>query len=71
MGHVPGAQHIPLDELSRRIGEVERGGPLAVICASGYRSSIASSMLMREGFADVMNVTGGTGGWVRAGYGVE
>jgi glyoxylase-like metal-dependent hydrolase (beta-lactamase superfamily II)/rhodanese-related sulfurtransferase len=71
MGHVPGAQHIPLDELPRRIGEVERGGPLAVICASGYRSSIASSMLMREGFADVMNVTGGTGGWVRAGYSVE
>jgi rhodanese-related sulfurtransferase len=69
-GHVPGAQHIPLDELPRRISEVERGGPLAVICASGYRSSIASSMLMREGFADVMNVTGGTGGWVRAGFAV-
>ena len=71
MGHVPGAQHIPLDELPRRSGEVSRGEPLAVICASGYRSSIASSLLMREGFTDVMNVIGGTGAWVRAGFGVE
>jgi len=71
MGHVPGAQHIPLDELPHRIDEVKRNGPLAVICASGYRSSIASSLLMREGHASVMNVTGGTGGWVRAGYPVE
>ncbi len=71
MGHVPGAQHIPLDELPRRSSEVQRGEPLAVICASGYRSSIASSMLKREGFADVMNVVGGTGAWVRAGFSVE
>jgi hydroxyacylglutathione hydrolase len=71
MGHVPGAQHIPLDELPRRAGEVERGAPLAVICASGYRSSIASSLLMREGLTRVMNVTGGTAAWVRAGFGVE
>jgi hydroxyacylglutathione hydrolase len=71
-GHVPGAKHIPLDELPRRTSEVARGGePLAVICASGYRSSIASSLLMREGFTNVMNVMGGTSGWVRAGYAVE
>jgi glyoxylase-like metal-dependent hydrolase (beta-lactamase superfamily II)/rhodanese-related sulfurtransferase len=71
MGHVPGAQHIPLDELPRRIDEVKRDGPLAVICASGYRSSIGASLLQREGHASVMNVVGGTSGWVRAGYAVE
>jgi hydroxyacylglutathione hydrolase len=71
MGHVPGAKHIPLDSLPQRTDEVERRGPLAVICASGYRSSIAASILMREGFTDVMNVTGGTSGWTRAGYPVE
>ncbi len=70
-GHVPGAKHIPLDELPRRTSEVDRGDPLAVICASGYRSSIASSLLMREGFTNVINVIGGTSGWMRAGYGVE
>ncbi|PYQ60380.1 MAG: MBL fold metallo-hydrolase [Acidobacteria bacterium] len=71
MGHVPSAQHIPLDELPRRISEVAQNGPLAVICASGYRSSIASSLLQRERFPDVLNVMGGTAGWVRAGYAVE
>ena len=71
MGHIPGAQHIPLDELPRRTGEVKRERPLAVVCASGYRSSIAASLLQREGFAGVMNVVGGTSAWVRAGYGVE
>ena len=70
-GHIPGAQHIPLDELPRREGEVKRGGPLAVVCAGGYRSSIAASLLQRDNIADVMNVVGGTTGWVRAGFSVE
>ncbi len=71
LGHVPGAKHIPLDALPRRMDEVDRREPLAVICASGYRSSIAASMLMREGFTKLINVVGGTSGWMRAGYGVE
>jgi hydroxyacylglutathione hydrolase len=71
MGHVPGAQLIPLDELPHRISEVDSKGPLAVICGSGYRSSIAASLMMREGFHNLMNVSGGTSGWVRAGYRVE
>lgn len=70
-GHVPGAQSISLDELPQRTNEVDRQSPLAVICGSGYRSSIAASLLMREGFSNLMNVTGGTSGWVRAGYRVE
>jgi hydroxyacylglutathione hydrolase len=70
-GHVPGAEHIPLDELPRRAKEVKNEGPLAVICASGYRSSIASSLLQREGIASVMNVVGGTSAWIRAGFSVE
>ncbi len=71
MGHVPGAKHIPLDELPRRTHEVSRRDPLAVICGSGYRSSIAASLLMRDGFANLMNVIGGTAAWVRVGYSVE
>jgi hydroxyacylglutathione hydrolase len=70
-GHIPGAQNIPLDELPRRESEVQRGGPLAVICAGGYRSSIAASLLQRDNIAAVMNVVGGTTGWIRAGFSVE
>jgi len=50
---------------------VKSEGPLAVICASGYRSSIASSLLQREGIASVMNVVGGTSAWIRAGFSVD
>ncbi|MEA2237415.1 MAG: hydroxyacylglutathione hydrolase [Thermoanaerobaculia bacterium] len=63
--HVPGAQNIPLDELADRLGEIEREHPLAVICAGGYRSSIASSLLARAGFSNVRNVQGGTEEWER------
>jgi hydroxyacylglutathione hydrolase len=43
-GHVPGALNVPLHELSKRIGEVPLG-EVWVHCASGYRSSIAASMI--------------------------
>jgi hypothetical protein len=43
-GHIPGALNIPLHELSKRIGKVPRG-EVWVHCASGYRSSIAASMI--------------------------
>ncbi len=61
-GHVPDARNIPLNELPRRIDEVRDG--LAVICAGGYRSSMATSLLARRGFTDVSNVIGGTSAWV-------
>jgi hydroxyacylglutathione hydrolase len=64
-GHVTGAINIPLDELAARIDEINRHHPLAVICAGGYRSSIACSLLSRAGFTNVINVQGGTEEWMR------
>ena len=69
-GHVPWAESIPLPELTERIEEVPEG-TLAVMCGGGYRSSIACSLLMREGRTDLMNVTGGINAWMRAGYPTE
>ncbi len=71
-GHVPGAMTIPLNELQRRVGEIEDGEPLAVICAGGYRSSAAASILARHGYrGELQNVSGGTSAWVREGYEIE
>ena len=47
-GHIPDAMNIPLHELANRLNEVP-GGPIWVHCASGYRASIAASMLDRAG----------------------
>lgn len=69
-GHVPGARNVPLGELPRRIEEIENR-PLAVICAGGYRSSAAASLLARHGLTDLRNVAGGTEAWIRDGLAVE
>jgi hydroxyacylglutathione hydrolase len=66
-GHVEGAVHVPVGELPNRLGEVRRGQPVQVICGSGYRASIAASLLKRAGYDAVANVVGGMSAWKAAG----
>ena len=70
-GHVPGAASRPLDHLESDARTLDPARPTAVICAGGYRSSAATSILRRHGFRDLVNVVGGTSAWVAAGYDVE
>ncbi len=69
-GHVPGAVWIPLGELPARLAEVP-DGPVATICASGFRSSTAASLLEAAGRSDLTNVWGGTTAWMQAGLPVH
>ena len=57
--HLEGTVNIPLPRLLQRTGEFSRDAPLAVVCASGYRSSVATSLLESEGFTRLSNVMGG------------
>ena len=59
LGSVQGASNIPVVQLPNRISELDPALPTVVYCAGGYRSSIASSLLKRVGFADVSDVLGG------------
>jgi len=66
-GHIEGAVHIHGGTLQKRIEELEKDEPFAVVCGSGYRASIASSFLKRHGYEDVTNVLGGMSAWQAAG----
>ena len=57
-GHIEGFINIPVDELRERIGEIEAGKPVYVICQSGLRSYIATRILEGEGF-EAYNFAGG------------
>jgi glyoxylase-like metal-dependent hydrolase (beta-lactamase superfamily II)/rhodanese-related sulfurtransferase len=72
-GHVPRAFNTPLASLDRSLGPLplEKDKLTAVICAGGYRSSAAASLLQKQGFSNLLNVAGGTSAWMDAGYPVE
>lgn len=70
-GHAPQAQNAQLADLEKVVGKFDPSRLTAVICASGYRSSMAVSLLERRGFKNLFNVVGGTTAWINAGFPVE
>lgn len=62
-GHIDRAIHIPGGELPKRLNEIPSSSKLHVICGSGYRSSIATSVLQQAGYDQVVNVVGGMTAW--------
>jgi len=72
-GHVPQALTAPLLSLKQNIASLglDPAQPTAVICAGGYRSSAATSILQQHGFSNLLNVIGGTSAWIGAGHPVE
>jgi hydroxyacylglutathione hydrolase len=67
-GHIEGALHLMLGDLPTGLDglELRRDRPVAAVCGSGYRSSIASSLLQQRGFGTVWNVLGGMTAWRQA-----
>ena len=66
-GHIDGAIHIHGGKLQENFSLVPKDKPVAVICGSGYRASIAASFLARQGYESVTNVVGGMSAWKAAG----
>jgi hydroxyacylglutathione hydrolase len=62
-GVIPGARPVPLASLLGRVGELDPEATTVVYCASGYRSSIAASLLRWLGFRNVADLQGGYNGW--------
>ena len=69
-GHIPGAAFISGAEVPARLHEIPDDGPLAVVCGSGYRSSVIASLLRAEG-REAANVIGGMEAWSATGLPIE
>ena len=70
-GHIADAMHQYVAEIVRGKRPAEPEGPIALICGSGYRSSVAASVLQRAGWDDLINVIGGMTAWHTAKLPVE
>ena len=61
---VPDVVHIPMGEVADRLGELDRGREVVVLCRSGRRSLQVASFLQQNGFQAV-NLAGGILAWSR------
>jgi hydroxyacylglutathione hydrolase len=67
-GHAPQTLNIPLDSLAKDLDKLDPNKPTYIICQSGYRSSLGTSILENAGFRKVYNVSGGTQAWINEGF---
>ncbi|HEX9638398.1 MAG TPA: rhodanese-like domain-containing protein [Acidobacteriota bacterium] len=63
-GHVPGALHIPVDQIEQRCREVPSGSQrLFVVCMGGTRSAVACEILADKGYDNLVNIEDGMSAW--------
>lgn len=58
-GHIPGARHTPLQELSFALGDVEYDDKIVLICRTGTRAGQVKALLENEGFHNIEVLKGG------------
>jgi hydroxyacylglutathione hydrolase len=66
--NIRGANNIPAPDLRQRHSELPKDKSIVIICSTGMRSSLATSILQSKGFKDVKNVAGGISGYAAAGF---
>jgi rhodanese-related sulfurtransferase len=71
LGHIPGAELVPLATLSAAARHWDRGAEYIIVCRSGGRSGRAAHELVAAGFRRVMNLAGGMLAYASAGLPVE
>jgi glyoxylase-like metal-dependent hydrolase (beta-lactamase superfamily II)/rhodanese-related sulfurtransferase len=71
-GAIEGVVNIPMRQLGSRMADlpVDKNTPIVCVCQSGSRSLEATHYLLRQGYSNVLNLSGGTGTWRRAGFAV-
>jgi rhodanese-related sulfurtransferase len=70
VGRISGAKHVPLAELSERVGEIDKERPVVLYCRGGNRSTMATEALTEAGY-DAMKLSEGIVGWADEGLPLE
>jgi rhodanese-related sulfurtransferase len=70
VGRIAGAKHLPLAELSERVGEIDRDRPVVLYCRGGNRSTMAAEALAAAGY-DAAKLSEGIVGWAEEGLPLE
>jgi thioredoxin len=72
-GHIAGATLIPLQQLSQRLSEIRqyKDKEILIYCRSGNRSTVASEILIENGFKKLHNLQTGILGWQKQGYKIQ
>lgn len=71
LGHMPGSQHIVLDQLAAHIDDLPTNKTIVFICRSGQRSARATQFAQSHGLKSVYNMKGGMLLWNQMGLTVE
>jgi rhodanese-related sulfurtransferase len=66
IARIEGALHIPMAQVPARIGELDAGTDVVVVCHHGGRSMQVALFLEKQGFARVHNMVGGVDAWARS-----
>ena len=61
--HIPNSVLIPLNQIPKRLGELDPQQEIVVICHHGMRSQQAANYLVQSGFTNIANLTGGIDAW--------
>jgi hydroxyacylglutathione hydrolase len=67
-GYIESSTRLFFADLPEKTDTLPNNKPIAVTCSVGNRSSIASSILERKGYRDIINVLGGMTAWTNLGY---
>ena len=62
-GHLRDSKNIPIDNLDKRVSELDKTHPVLVVCQSGVRASRAAGEFRRAGFGEVYILDGGYTEW--------
>ena len=63
-GHISGVENIALNTLEKNLDKINKNEPVVIHCQSGARAAIAYSILVKNGFENILNYSGGINDWV-------